>query len=144
MKVTGSYAFDASAREVWEVLTNPSVVTGCIPGCSGLEQVGENEYRATVTVGIGPVRGNYNAKVSLVDMAPYDSYRMVVEGSGPTGFGSGEATVTLSEREGRTMVEVDSEAQVGGAVARFGQRLMGSAASMMMDQLFTCLKEKVA
>ena len=144
MKVSGSYAFDLPAQKVWEALTDPAVLAGCIPGCSGLEPVGENQYQASLSVGVGPVRGSYNARVSILDMVPPESYRLVVEGNGPTGFASGEATIKLVDQGNRTTVEVDSDAQVGGTVARVGQRLMGSVAKMMMDQLFTCLREKAA
>lgn len=142
MKVSGSYTFDLPAQQVWDALTDPSVLASCIPGCSGLEAVGENQYQASLAVGVGPVRGNYNARVSILDMVPPESYRLVVEGNGPTGFASGEATIKLVDQGDRTTVEVDSDAQVGGTVARVGQRLMGSVARMMMDQLFTCLREK--
>ena len=144
MKVSGSYTFDLPAQKVWEALTDPAVLSGCIPGCSDLEAVGENQYQASLSVGVGPVRGNYNAKVSILDMVPPQSYRLVVEGTGPTGFASGEAAIKLIDQGNRTTVEVDSDAQVGGTVARVGQRLMGSVAKMMMDQLFTCLREKAA
>ena len=144
MKVSGNYTFNAPVQKVWDVLTDPSVLSGCIPGCSGLEPLGENEYQASLLVGIGPVRGNYNAKVAIRDMVPHDSYRLVVEGNGPSGFASGEATIRLSARGDQTIVAVDSDAQVGGTVARVGQRLMGSVAKMMMDQLFSCLREKAA
>ncbi len=119
-------------------------MASCIPGCSGLEPLGEDEYQASVSVGVGPVRGNYNAKITLRDLVPPASYRLVVEGNGPSGFASGEATIRLSGQGEQTSVEVDSDAQVGGTVARVGQRLMGSVAKMMMDQLFSCLREKAA
>ena len=144
MKVSGSYTFQSSPEKVWAVLTDPAVLASCIPGCSGLEPLGEDEYQASVSVGVGPVRGNYNAKITLRDLVPPSSYRLVVEGNGPSGFASGEVTIRLSGQGEQTSVEVDSDAQVGGTVARVGQRLMGSVAKMMMDQLFSCLREKAA
>jgi len=33
--------------------------------------------------------------------------------------------------------------QTGGAIARIGQRLIGSVAKMMMDRFFECLKSKL-
>ena len=47
MKITGSYEFDAPAEIVWESLTNPEKLAGCIPGCEGLEPVGDEDYRFT-------------------------------------------------------------------------------------------------
>jgi carbon monoxide dehydrogenase subunit G len=34
--------------------------------------------------------------------------------------------------------------QTGGAIARIGQRLIGSVAKMMMDRFFACLQSKLA
>jgi carbon monoxide dehydrogenase subunit G len=120
---------------------DPQVLAGCIPGCQGLEPTGEGEYQAVINVGVGPVRGRYNAKVMLRDQEPPKSYRLVIEGSGSIGFANGEARVTLVEEDGRTTVSVDSDAQVGGTVARVGQRMMGSVAKGMLDRFFGCLQE---
>ena len=143
MKVAGSYQVSATAEKVWNALTDPQSLSGCIPGCEGLEPTGQDEYRATMTVGVGPVKGRYNAKISMLDQDPYSSFRLVVEGSGNTGFVNGEATITLDEQEGQTTIGVDSDAQVGGPVARVGQRLMESVARMIMDNFFKCLRETI-
>ena len=143
MKVAGSYEVSAPAEKVWHALTDPESLSGCIPGCDGLEPTGQDEYKAVMTVGVGPVKGKYNAKISMLDQKPFTSFRLVVEGSGNTGFVNGEATITLEENDGRTTIGVDSDAQVGGPVARVGQRLMDSVAKMIMDNFFKCLRESI-
>ena len=93
---------------------------------------------------VGPVGGQFTATIVLSELNPPESYRMAVEGSGNLGFGSGAATVTLTPAgDGGTSVHVDADAQVGGAVARVGQRMMGSVARGMMDRFFGCLAESV-
>jgi carbon monoxide dehydrogenase subunit G len=37
---------------------------------------------------------------------------------------------------------VKGDAQIGGLMARIGQRLLGSVNRMMMDRFFACLQEK--
>ena len=144
MKVAGSYQVSATAQKVWEALTDPQSLAGCIPGCDGLEPTGQDdEYQATMTVGVGPVKGRYIAKISLTDQDPYRSFRLVIEGSGNMGFVNGGATITLDDQDGVTTIAVDSEAQVGGPVARVGQRLMDSVAKMMRDNFFKCLQESI-
>jgi uncharacterized protein len=141
MKISGVYQFDADPQKVWDTLMDPRVLSGCIPGCEGFNSTGENQYEATVNVGIGPVRGQYRARVSLRDLQPPHSYRLVIQGSGPAGFANGEAVVTLTEQEGKTSVGVDGDAQIGGTVARVGQRLVGSVAQGMLDRFFACLAQ---
>ena len=141
MKVTGSYQFDTAAPKVWAVLTDPKTLSGCIPGCEGLNPLGNDEYHAVMTVGVGPIRGRYNAKISMHDQVPNQSYRLAVEGTGATGFINGQAVITLTENGGKTTVTVDGDSQVGGPVARVGQRMMDSVAKMLMDQFFNCIKK---
>ena len=143
MKFTGTYEFEAPVQKVWEALINPVSLAGCIPGCQDMEAVNEDEYKANLTVGVGPVRGRYTATITVRDKTPYEVFRLGVDGTGAVGFVSGEATITLSERDGTTSVSVDSDAQVGGTVARVGQRLMDSVGKMMMDNFFGCLRESV-
>ena len=141
MEISGTYEFTAPAQRVWETLMDPQVLAGCLPGCDRLESTGEDEYQAQVNVGIGPVRGSYHAKLALRDQQPPQSFRLVMEGSGPAGFANGEALVTLAEQDGKTSVQVTGAGEVGGRVALVGQRLMGSVAKSMLDRFFGCLGE---
>ena len=59
------------------------------------------------------------------------------------GFANGEAVIKLTEEGGRTTVVVESDAQVGGTVARVGQRLMDSVGRMLLDRFFNCLRESI-
>ena len=71
-------------------------------------------------------------------------YTLMVEGKGKPGFVNGSANVALSEADGgaRTSVAVTGKAQVGGTIARVGQRLLGGVSKMMMDRFFACLQER--
>ena len=144
MKIAGSYQFNTNAAKVWGVLTDPKKLERCIPGCEGLKPQGNNEYQAVLTVGVGPIRGKYNAKITMRDQVPNQSYRLTVEGTGSSGFLNGEAVITLVENEGKTTVQVDSDSQAGGPIARVGQRMMGSVAKVMMDRFFSCLQQAVS
>ena len=123
---------------------NPDVLAGCIPGCRSIEPDGPDRYRATATVRVGPVSGNYTATVALSDLDPPNSYTMTIEGSGNLGFANGTSSVQLTPTaDGGTLVRVGADIQVGGAVARVGQRMMGSVAKGMLDRFFGCLAESV-
>lgn len=141
MKISGSYVFNAPAEKVWGVLLDPKALAGCMPGCESLDPLGDDQYQAVLSIGIGAIRGHYNARITMRDKVPHRSYRLVIEGTGPNGFANGEALITLTEQEGKTTVQVESDAQVGGTVARVGQRMIGSATQMMMGRFFSCLQK---
>ena len=144
MQLTGEYRFPKPPQDVWDALMNPDVLAGCIPGCRSIEADGPDRYRATATVRVGPVSGNYTATVALLDLDPPNSYTMTIEGSDNLGFANGTSSVALTPTsDGGTLVRVDADSQVGGAVARVGQRMMGSVAKGMLDRFFGCLAESV-
>ncbi len=143
MKLSGSYEFNATPEKVWQTLTDPTSLSDCIPGCEKMEALGNDEYAATVSIAMGPIRSKFNAKVKMVNLKPYESYGLVIEGTGPSGFVRGESLVKLTESDGKTTVDVDSESSSGGLLARVGQRMMESFSRNMMDRFFTCLQESV-
>ena len=143
MELSGSYEFNAPPARVWATLMDPQVLSSCMPGCESFETVGEGEYQAVVSMGIGPVRGRYSAKISLRDQNPPQSYTLVVAGSGAIGFANGESHITLIDNGDTTTVRVHSDSQIGGTVARVGQRMMGSVAKGMLDKFFGCLAQAV-
>ena len=141
MKLTGSYEISAPAERVWSALTEPESLQGCIPGCQRLVEVGDSNYEAAISAQLGPVRGSFNAKVSIHDWNPHESYRLVVSANGAPGFVNGEAFITLTEDGGVTTVSVDGDGQAGGLLARVGQRMMENVSRTMMDRFFNCLAE---
>ena len=137
MKIVGQYDIEAPRAKVWEALLDPNVLVKTMPGCERLEGIGPDEYRATIKIGIGAVKGTFEGKVKLSDTEPPSRYTMAVEGSGAPGFVRGTAAVELSDVEGGTRVSYDADIQVGGLVASVGQRLLGGVSKMMLDQFFT-------
>ena len=144
MKVTGRYTLKAPPQQVWDTITNPDKIRGCLPGCDRMELTGDNQYSATLSVGVGAVKGLYEAKITMVDMVPHSSYKMLVEGNGTAGFVRGEGDIKLDEEEnGGTVIHVEGDAQVGGTVALVGQRLMSTVSKQMMDRFFRCIGRSI-
>jgi len=141
--VNGSYTFAAAPDAVWQLLTDPVVIAGCLPGCDTLEPLGDDRYRAALTLAVASVSGSYAGTVAMLDKKPPRSYRLVVEGSGTPGFVNGDATIELVPEGSGTTVRVTGRGQVGGLIARVGQRLLGSVSKMMMDRFFVCLQGRL-
>ena len=143
MHIQNSYTFDAPPKAVWDLLVDIDAVAACLPGCESMEPVSENKYRAVLTMGIAAITGRYEGTVEMRDLDPPSSYRLIVEGRGKPGFVTGGVAISLKDTDGGTRVTVDGTVQVGGTVARVGQRLIGSVAKMMMDRFFACLQDRL-
>ena len=144
MDVNASYIFQAPAARIWEVLLDPDALARCMPGCEKLSPLGNDQYEATMNVGVGSIKGTFLARITVADLVPMRSYKLLVEGTGSPGFVRGEAHISLEEQGKGTLVKVEGEAQIGGTIARVGQRLVGSVNKMMMDRFFTCLQKEAA
>ncbi len=97
----------------------------------------------TLRLAVAAVSGSYTGTVSMLDKKPPHSYRLVVEGKGAPGFVNGEALVELVADGNATTVRVTGRGEVGGLVARVGQRLLGSVSKMMMDRFFDGLQRRL-
>ena len=136
MKLEGSYDIPAPRDRVWAAFLDPEQLRQAIPGCEKLEAMGNDEYKATMKVGVAAVKGTFEGKVRLMDKNPPDTYRMAVEGSGGPGFVRGETAISLSDIPGGTKVTYNADVQVGGLIAGVGQRMLGGVSKMMADQFF--------
>src|ERR1700722_17410472 len=118
MDLSASYTFASPAATVWNLLIDPQVVASCLPGCDRLEPLGEDRYRAELTLAVAAVSGQYSGTIAILDKRPSLSYRLVVDGSGKAGFAKGEARVELTEEGETTTVTVTGQSHVGGLIAR--------------------------
>ena len=143
MKITGTYILKAPIDTVWKGLMSPNILADCIPGCQSFDLVGHDKYDMTVNVKVGPMNGKFQGTISIVDQEIQNSYRLIAEGKGSVGFAQGSALVTLSELSGTTSLRVDGELEIGGTIARVGQRIIGNVSKNMMDRFFECLTQSI-
>ena len=123
MKLENRYSFQGARPPVWALLTDPKELQQSTPGCEGLEEVGTDEYKASMKIGVGPVTGTYQGKTRMAEKQVPHRYKLFVEGTGVAGFVRGEGVLTLAEDGGdKTTVHVSGDAQVGELVAGVGQR----------------------
>jgi uncharacterized protein len=141
MKIEGSHDVSAPRAKVWDAFLNPDLLRQAIPGCEKLDAIGEDEYKATMKIGVAAVKGTFEGKVKLSDKNPPDSYRLSVEGSGGPGFVRGGTLIALSDIEGGTRVSYSADVQVGGLIAGVGQRMLGGVSKMMADKFFEKMRE---
>jgi uncharacterized protein len=144
MTLDGTHLFSAPRDRVWAAFTDPAVLARATPGCERLDPIGPDEFEATLSVGVAAVKGVYQGKLALLDKKPPEGYTLRVEGSGRPGFVKGEGRLLLTEEEGGTRVTIRGEAQVGGVIAAVGQRLIGAASRMLMEQFFSALEAEIA
>jgi uncharacterized protein len=143
VNLDGSAVLHAEPEKVWSVITDPAVLARTIPGCETLEQVGDDEYKMNVTVGVGAIRGTYAGEVRLSDKQHPSSYVMHASGAGGPGNVRAKVLINLEPSAEGTTLTYSADAVVGGAVAGVGQRMMTGVAKRMAGQFFKAIDNEL-
>ena len=143
MNLDGSAVLHADPERVWSVITDPAVLARTIPGCETLEQVGDDEYKMNVSVGVGAIRGTYAGEVRLSDQKRPSSYVMHASGAGAPGNARATVTINLEPSAEGTTLTYSADAVVGGPVAGVGQRMMTGVAKRMAGQFFQAIDDEL-
>ena len=139
----GDTLVPAPPQNVWDTLLDPVKLASVIPGCHKLDLVGPNQYRAEVSLGVGPVRGRFVAEVGLSDMDPPRAATLSGGLSGPLGNSRGSGRVRLVPEGTGTRVSYDYSIEIGGKVAAVGGRMLEGAARVVVGQFFQRLVSRV-
>jgi uncharacterized protein len=143
VNLDGSAVLHADPERVWSVITDPAVLARTIPGCESLEQVGNDEYKMNVTVGVGAIRGTYAGDVRLSDQQRPSSYVMHASGAGGPGNVRATVTINLESHTEGTALTYSADAVVGGPVAGVGQRMISGVAKRMAGQFFKAIDDEL-
>ena len=143
MDVSGSHTFAAPRERVWNVLLDPDALHASLPSTKEFRQVAADDYEATMSVGIGAIKGTYSSKVQVRDKEPPTRYRLLVEGSGRPGFIKGDGLIELEEQGEKTVVRYHGQGQVGGMIAGVGQRLLQATAQLLIGQFFKSMERQL-
>jgi len=134
MKIKGEHTFKAPRAAVWDALMDPDMLAQALPGGEKLEKVGENDYKATMKIKVGPVQGKFDGGIQLSNIEELTSYHMDVNGQGVPGFVKGGGDLTLSDSDEGTHMDYSGDVQVGGKIAGVGQRLIDTTARSLIRQ----------
>ena len=144
MNLDGSAVLRADREQVWSMITDPSVLARTIPGCMSLEQLGDDQYRMTVSVGVGAIKGTYVGEVRLSDQNRPESYVMHASGSGGPGQVKAVVPIVLTDNgDGTTTLTYSADAVIGGPVAGVGQRMITGVAKRTAQQFFTAIDHEL-
>lgn len=146
MIIEGEERIEAPVETVWRALNDPEVLRECIPGCQELEKTSDNEFAATVSLKIGPIKARFKGEVELSNLNPPHSYTISGEGKGGVaGFAKGSADVLLTEDGPEaTILSYEAKADVGGKMAQLGSRLIQSTSKKLAGQFFSDFNAKVS
>lgn len=144
MRLEGVFDVKAPKELVFDMVTDPNQVAGCMPDLQRLEVRSADDFDAVVRLGVSFIRGDFALHFRTAEKVPHSSTKLLAHG---TGLGSAvdvEIVVNLSEGEGGgTSMKWAAEARVSGKIASLGQRLLESQAEKIVKDFFGCLRQRL-
>jgi uncharacterized protein len=135
--IDDGFDVDAPVDRVWALLKDIPKVATCIPNAEITEVVDERTYRAKVAMKVGPVSVSYRATIVVEGFD--DAMRtatFMIKGDEQRGRGGVNATVvsTAKALNGKTHVDLHTDAQISGIIATVGGRLIEGVAQKTVAQ----------
>jgi carbon monoxide dehydrogenase subunit G len=144
MKLSGSATIAHPVRDVFAALTDPAMLVRTLPGCQRLEQVGPDAYEATLSAGVGSIKGVFDGGVKLTDLSAPDSFTLHASGAGVPGTVDAVAHVRLvPDATGATLVHYAADATVGGVIGGVGQRMLAGVARRTAGEFFAAVDREL-
>ncbi len=145
IKFNGEHTFPVPREVLWTHLNDPKVLTVCLPGCTGMEQIGEDVYETSLKLQVASVGGTFTGKIALTDKVEPAECHMQMEGSGTIGHATGRAAFELEEvSDSETRMVYTGTGDVGGLVAGVGQRVLGGVTKYLTRRFLTTLDKYLA
>lgn len=145
MKVEGKKTIEANRETVWNLLQNPDILRAAIPGCKSLDKTGESSYRFEIELKVAAIVGKYSGGIEIINPEPPQKYGLKIEGSGPLGHMQSVVNIQLNETDEESLTEMvyEGEAEIGGKVAKVGQRVLSGVASLVTNQFFGAFAKQI-
>jgi carbon monoxide dehydrogenase subunit G len=148
MKLENSFDVPAPPATAWELLSDLPRVVPCMPGAELTEIVGENEWKAKVSVKLGPIALQFGADIARdqIDEAA-QSVRLKTRARELRGRGGATATIVASLHAtdgGGTHVRLDTDLALQGAVAQYGRGVIATVANQMIRSFAEAIEKELA
>ncbi len=137
MQLEKNLLLDAPPARVWELLLDPQVMGGCVPGMESIEVISPVEYLSVIAVKIAFVSARFKIRTTIVEQrAPHYLRTEGVgeDASAASSFRQGSEMFLDEQPDGRTAVRMLIKVDVLGRLGTFGLNIMKTKADRMWDE----------
>jgi carbon monoxide dehydrogenase subunit G len=137
VKLREEFEVAEPVASVWTFFESPEAVAQCVPGVEQLTVVTPDDIDVRLTQSIGPMTATFAATVKIVERVPEKLIAFTATGKTVRGaMGNVRATVTVQlEPVGdRTVVLVEGDVALAGALGSVGQKVVAKQAGKVTAQ----------
>ncbi|MEJ7686474.1 MAG: SRPBCC family protein [Variovorax sp.] len=137
MEIEKTVVVPASANRVWELLLDPQVMGGCVPGMQSIQVISDLEYVSEIKVKVSFVSAKFKLRTTIVEQRAPHYLRTEGTGEDKSVASSLKQTseVFLTEQaDGGTELRILVNVDVLGRLGTFGLSAMKTKADRMWDE----------
>jgi uncharacterized protein len=147
MLIRSDFEVTEPPDKVWKFFDDIPQVAACLPGAELTDALGDDKYKGTVSIRMGPVRLRFagTAEIKERDDA---AKRIVVDAAGADEKGHGQAAMSVTANVVATArgskVEVAQDLQLSGAAAQYGRGMISDVTSVLMRDFAANMQKRIA
>ena len=137
MKLREEFEVAEPVASVWTFFEQPELVARCVPGVEQLTVVTPDDIDVRLTQSIGPMTATFAAKVTIVERVQEKLIGFTATGKsvrGAMGNVRANVSVQLEPLGDRTLVMVEGEVALAGALGSVGQKVVAKQAGKVTAQ----------
>ncbi len=137
----------AAPDRVWAFVMDVPSMAKCIPGSGGVEDLGNNHYKATVKIKVGPIGLTLASEISIIEKDEANrTAALLVEAADKRVGGAVKATMSmkLTPQGDGTQLHVSTDANVMGRIGDFGQPIIRKKADQTLQEVAANLRTALA
>jgi 2-furoyl-CoA dehydrogenase large subunit len=133
---SGHVVIAKSPHAVWAALLAEDTLKTAVPGCEELRRTAENKFHAIVTLGVGPVKGRFEADIELADLHEPNDALLRGRLSGPLGAAEGSGKLLLKAEGQGCRIDYAYNIHLSGRAAMIGGRMIRGATRRLVADFF--------
>lgn len=144
MKLHEEFEVAKPVAAVWTFFEQPERVAQCMPGVEQLSVLTPDDIDVRLTQSVGPMTATFAAKITIVERVPEKLIGFTATGKsvrGAMGNVRASVSVQLEPVGDRTLVLVEGEVALAGALGSVGQKVVAKQAGKVTAQFAGNLAE---
>jgi uncharacterized protein len=149
MLIKNEFEVAEPVEKVWQFFDNIPQVAACLPGAELTEDLGDDRYKGTVAVRMGPVRLQFAGTADITERDEA-AKRVTVHASGADEKGRGQASMVVTATLTRagpgnrgTKVGVTQDLQLSGAAAQYGRGMITDVSAVLMRDFSSNMQNRI-
>jgi len=146
MLIEENFSVDAPKAEVVRFLLEVPRMSGCVPGVEDLHRLGDDRYRATLVVRMGPIQARFQGDVTVDATGAPDTIVATASGRDATTGSVAQVSFSASLIEsghGSTEIRSVSDVTIRGRLGQFGSGVVTGTAREMVRAFAQCAGQEL-